>query len=104
MHDIIYELLEIDADARKLTDEAQAKRRDVRRIIAERTAELRKRYQKEAEERLMSFKAAGSESAERIIAQVRDKSSRRVAALRDAASQNGDKWADAIYRAVIGRE
>lgn len=104
MHDIIHELLEIDADARKLTDEAQAKRRDASRIIAERIAELRLRFQKEAEEQLEKFKVTGSESSERIIAEIREKSNRNITALRAAFDQDGDKWADAIYRAVIGRE
>lgn len=104
MQDIIHELLEIDSDAQKLTDEAQARRREVRRIIDEGKAALIERYRKEAEERLENLKKSSSESAQRTVEAVREKSTRSIAALRAAFDQNGEKWADAIYRAVIGRE
>lgn len=104
MQDIINELIEIDADARKLTDEAQAKRREVGRIITERIAALRERYKKEADERLDSFRKSGAEAAERQVAALRQKSRDSITGLRAAHAAHGGEWTDDIFRAVINRE
>jgi hypothetical protein len=104
MQDIIHELVEIDADARKLTDDAQSKRRDVGRIIAGRIAVLRERYKKEADERCESFKKSGSETADQTIASLREKSAAAVARLREAQKAHGSEWSDVIFRAITGRE
>jgi len=104
MQDIIHELLEIDADAQKLTAEALAKRRDVRRIIDEGIAELKKRLQKEAQEQVESYRQSRSESVERSIAAVREKCAKAVVALRAAYEKHGDMWVEDIFRATISRE
>ena len=104
MQDIIHELIEIDADARKLTDEAQAKRRDVGRIIAGRIAVLREHYKKEADDKCDAFRKSGSGSAEQAIVLLREKSRGAIQGLRSARSEHGGKWADDIFRAVTGRE
>lgn len=104
MQDIIHELIEIDADAQKLTDDAQSKRREVGRIIADRTVILRERYKKEADERCETFKKTGGEDAERTIAAMREKNREAIAGLREAQKAHGSEWSDAIFHAVTGRK
>ncbi len=104
MQDIIHGLIEIDEGARKLTDEAQKKRREVGWIIAERVAILREHYKKEADERCEAFKQSHMKTAERTIAVLRDKNSAAIKRLENTRAASGEKWTEAVFLAVIGKE
>lgn len=102
MKDMIKEIVEIDREAQKITDEAQQEKLNSADEVARRREEIRAEYLERARKRIAKNEPAERAAAEEEWAKTKGHYDAVRAKLEADYQQNGDRWVKELVGRVLG--
>ncbi|MBE6752973.1 MAG: hypothetical protein E7559_01240 [Ruminococcaceae bacterium] len=104
MKNMIRKVIAMDKEARRLTDDARARREGSARIIEQKKAEVSENFLTLARQRIDIIRAAEMRDAAEQWEQLEQQYAAVTARLDECRAQNADAWVDAIVDRVLTLE
>lgn len=101
MHDMIKRIVEIDEEARKLTDEATALKIQAEQTIEEKKEKLKEDYLKRARQQIEDMKEDEKRRADEAAAAIAREQEAAEKKMLETYERNAGAWVDAIVNNVL---
>ena len=101
LEDIIKQILEIDANARNITDDAMKSRIDAEKEIAKKSLELHNMFMERAKHRIELLKAEEAKLASEALANADVLVDKNLTQLNKIAEEKSEGWINEIYKNII---
>lgn len=98
---VIQRILDIDAQARDVTEKANCIRAEAEKNIAEQKQALKEDYLVKANQRIEKIKLDEKELAEESLKTAKLLEQEKMESLEQTVSENSNAWVDALYEEVI---
>ena len=102
MQDIIKKIIEVDHMAQKMTDDALALKGEAESSIEQDKKALHEQYIERAKKRIDVTSKTEDKFLEEALVEISSKYSGVTAILNENFDKNHDRWAEEIYKRVIG--
>lgn len=102
MQDLMKQLVDMDREAREITDAAEKKKTDSEKEVLEKREQIRKNYLEEARKSIARNEPRERAAAETAWAQIKQKSDQAAGNLDRLYKENGDRWVSEIVARVTG--
>lgn len=103
LQEVIQRILDTDAEAKKITLEANSFRKQIEQNLAERKAEMRERYLKKARRRIEQMKEEEAELAKEAIAAAENAHKAELDLLEQQYAAHKEEWTNEMFQWVISR-
>ncbi|MGI6269424.1 MAG: hypothetical protein ACOYKJ_02625 [Candidatus Howiella sp.] len=103
LQEVIQRILDTDAEAKKITMEANTLREQTERSLAKKKAEMREHYLKKAQRRIEQMKKEEAVFAEDAISAATVAHKAQLDLLERQYAANKDGWTNEIFQWVISR-
>lgn len=102
MQNLMKQIVDMDREARSITDSAQKEKVDSEKEVAERREEIRKKYLEEARERVAENEPLEREASEKEWKEKNSKNEVIMKKMNDLYAEKGNQWVSEITERIIG--
>lgn len=102
MQDLMKQIVDMDRQARKITDSAQKEKLDSEKEIAKNREEIRDKYLEEAKHRIAKLEPKEREAAERAWKETDKKNKQTMQRTNAMYAEKGSEWVAEITKRVTG--
>ena len=102
MKEMVAKIVEMDRQARKLTDNAKAHKDGSQGEIEQSRKDIRQKYMNAATQKVKALRTTEEQLAAERWTEFSERSDKIVENLERSYKENGDKWVDEIVSRIIG--
>jgi hypothetical protein len=102
MQNLMKQIVDMDREARAITDSAQKEKVDSEKEVTERREEIRKKYLEAARERIAKNEPLEREASEKEWIEKNKKNEVIMKKMNDLYTEKGDQWVSEITERIIG--